>query len=94
MVNVIHRSLRFFGKLECCASLTCIFSERRKDRCEAEKAHLDSESIIVKCVVQVDESQKVTHGRKHALANMVSTKISLLSIKYDSSKGDGAVTGR
>lgn len=33
--------------------------------------------MLEKCIVQVDESQEVAHRREHALADMISSKVSL-----------------
>lgn len=40
--------------------------------------------MIDKVIVQINETQKMTHGREHALADMVSTKVNFCS---------GCVTG-
>lgn len=40
--------------------------------------HLYLESLLQKGVVQVDESQEVTHGREHTFADMVSSNFSCI----------------
>ena len=44
---------------------------------EAGWTHLYFESMIDECIVQVDEPQKMAHRWEHALADMISSTISL-----------------
>ena len=37
--------------------------------------YLDVEPMVIELVIQINESQEVAHGRKHALANVVSAHV-------------------
>ena len=51
-----------------------------------ENSNLLDESVLVKCRVQVNETQKVTDGCDHAFADMVSNTVSLQSWAHSCEK--------
>ena len=66
----------FLVQLESCPILIVGVSNRTRNHFRVAGSNLVSESIFVKLLVEFDETEEMTDGGKHALADMVSSMLS------------------